>query len=221
MSDAVTDEEQEGSGDGAASPGDGHDEEVRSRKDGWRPSVAAVAAVAFAALAIFLAVVASSLQSRLDERGDERDEVRRVAGAFTESVLSYAYDDLDTNLERVLGLSTGSFATQYEAAFPGLRELITVGRTRTVATVKEVYVADVERGRARAITVTDVSGDGEGGPRSQLNSYILLDLVRTEDGWRVDGVTDLAFDIATVLGGEDGPATSLPTSTTAPQADGG
>lgn len=220
MSDAATDDHQKGSDEGAAAPAEGHDEETGPGRDRWRPSVAAVAAVAFAVLAIFLAVVASSLQSRLDEQGDERDEVRRVAGAFTESVLSYAYDDLDTNLERVLELSTGSFATQYEAAFPGLRELITVGRTRTVATVKEVYVADVERDRARAITVTDVSGDGEGGPRSQLNSYILLDLVRTEEGWRVDGVTDLAFDIATVLGG-DAPATSLPTSTTAPPPDGG
>jgi hypothetical protein len=175
----------------------------RPRRSGSKLAIAL--AVLFAALAIFLAFVATSLRGQLDDERDVRADVEDVAGRFSEALLTYKFGDLDTTKDHVLGLSTGEFATEYEAAFPGLASLITQSQSSATATVKDVFVSRIEGDRATAITVVDAVGTGAGGPRTQPDSYVRLDLVRTSGGWKVDGVTSLNFTT--------GPAGSTTTST--------
>ena len=164
------------------------------RRNGTKLAIAL--ALLFAALSVFLAFVATSLRSELDEERDVRADVEEVAGRFSEALLTYSFSDLDATRDRVLALSTGTFATEYEEAFPGLAELIEQSESSAQATVKDVFVSSIDGDRATAITVVDAVGTGAGGPRTQPDSYVRLDLVRTASGWKVDGVTSLNFTSA-------------------------
>lgn len=174
----------------------------RPSRAGTRLAVAL--AVLFAAVAVFLAFVATSLRDELDEERDVRADVEDVAGRFTEAALTYDFRDVEATREAVLELSAGTFATEFDEAFVGLAELIEETQGATQATVKDVFVSRIDGDRATAITVVDTVGTGLSGPRSQPDGYLRLDLVRTEDGWKVDGVTNLSL------------APTATTSTTAP-----
>jgi Mce-associated membrane protein len=174
--------------------------------------LAVVLAVVFFLLSCFLMFVAASLNDQLDDERDVRADVEDVAGRFSEALLTYDFNDLDATRDKVLALSTGTFATEYEEAFPGLAELIAQSQSSASATVKDVFVSRIDGDRATAITVVDAVGNGTGGPRSQPDSYVRLDLVRTAGGWMVDGVTSLNFTSA--------PADDAGTTTTTVPAGG-
>lgn len=158
-----------------------------------RLPVATVLAVLFAAVAVFLAFVATSLQGELDDEREERRAVGRVAGTFSEAILTFDVDDLDATRERVLELATGDFAREFEEGFAGLAELVQTASSSARATVDDVFVGEIDGGEASAITVVDLVADGPSGPRSVADTYLRLSLVRVDGEWRVDGVTSLNF----------------------------
>ena len=165
--------------------------------------LAAVLAGLFALAAVLLAFVATSLQGELDEERGERQDVAAVAGSFSEAILTYDADDIEATKERVLELSTGDFADEFEASFGGLAELVETASSSAQATVKDVFVGDVGDGEATAITVVDLAADGPSGPRTVADTYLRLSLVRVDGEWRVDGVTSLNF-AQPPAGGESG-----------------
>lgn len=197
----------EGDGPGPSAPAES--------RTGFR--IAVVLAVAFASLSVFLAVVAAGLKGDLDEERtvtaaelDDRETVARTAGSFSEALLSYRFDDLDRARDRVLALSTGAFATEYEAAFAGLSQMIGEARSEARATVKDIFVGDIGDGRAEAITVVDADVEGTAGSRDVLDAYIRLVLVRVDGKWLVDGVTSLNFTPSPAPAGPAPPATEGP-----------
>ncbi len=161
-------------------------------RSGWTILTTALAVV-FAAVAVLLAVVTVRLQSDLEEVRGDRAEVERVAGQFSEALLTYDHRDLDVARDRVLALSTGRFRREYEEAFEGLAALVEGFEASSTATVKAIFVGDISDGAAQAITVVDALVEGTAGPRPLLDSYIRLDLVKVDGAWRVDFVTSLTF----------------------------
>lgn len=157
------------------------------------PRVALVLAVLLAVVAVVLGFVAVSVQRELEDERGERREVARVAGAFSAAILTFDADDLDATKERVLALSTGEFAAEFEEGFGGLAELVQAASSSARASVDEVFVADVEGGRAAAITVVDLTAEGPSGPRTVADTYLRLTLVEVDGEWRVAGVTSLNF----------------------------
>jgi len=79
-------------------------------------------------------------------------------------------------------------------AFAGLSELIRTTRSRATATVKDVFVGQLDDEAARVITVVDADIKGTAGQREAPDSYVLLDLVKVDGTWKVDGVTSLNFN---------------------------
>ena len=154
--------------------------------------------VVFLVVAVAMAVLAANLSSKLDdERGGRRD-VEQVAGRFGQALTTYDYRKLDQFRRSVFGLSTGAFHKQFDDAFPGLKELITTGKTVSRGTVKDVFVSDTADDTATAIVVVSMAVNGTSGPRVAADSYVQLDLVKSSGRWRVDGVTNLNFTNAAV-----------------------
>jgi Mce-associated membrane protein len=146
-----------------------------------------------AVVAVVLGVTAVSLQRELDDERGDRREVQRVAGAFSEAILSYDFEDLDATRERVLDLATGDFADDFRESFEGLSALVEAVDGQATATVQDVFVGDIDGGEATVITVVDLEATGTSGDRSVPDSYIRLSLVRIDGEWKVDGLTSLNF----------------------------
>lgn len=181
---------------------------------GQRRFVVALAlAVLFAGLAAGLAVALLAD----DEGGAEVEEVRTAAGRFAEVFNSYDYQDLDAHRDAVLALATGSFRNEYAEGFDqGLREVIRLTEAEQQAFVKDVYVSTIDEERAQAIVTIDITHAGTSGSRTVRDVYSRLTFVRVDDGWKVDQVTDLNFDVASGAAPEGGAGGA--TSTTAPAA---
>lgn len=166
--------------------------------------VAAGLAVVFAVAAAMLAVIAAGR----DEDGTER--LRETAGRFGEALVSYDYHDPQAHRDTVLGLATGSFRDEYEAAFDqGLAKVITEVKAVSRGHVKDVYLSAVDEERAQAIVVVDIDHEGTSGPNTLYDVYFRLTLVKIDGRWKVDQVTDLNFDPA---GGAVTPGTTTPTT---------
>jgi Mce-associated membrane protein len=158
-----------------------------------RRPVAAVLCLLLAIVAVVLGVTAVSLRADLDREREERRDVAEVAGAFSEAILSYDFKDLDATKQRVLDLSTGDFADDFDTSFEGLSALVEAAKGRATATVQDVFVGDIGDGEATVITVVDLAATGASGDRTVPDSYIRLSLVRVDGEWKVDGLTSLNF----------------------------
>lgn len=156
-----------------------------------RPRVPPVLVAALAAalvVATALGIWAATLSSRLDAERSERREVRAVSGRLAEALLTYDYTELERSRAAVLREATGKFRSEYQQAFSGLQALLEAAEARSTATVTEVYISDIEEGRAASVVVVDAVGRGIDGPRPVASTYIQLDLVRVDGDWKVDGV---------------------------------
>ena len=153
--------------------------------------LAALCAVFFVG-AVAMAVLVASLSSDLDaERGGRRD-AQRVAASFAERLLTFDHREIDDLRRSVFELSTERFHKEYDRAFPGLKELITAGETVSRGTVTDLFTTDVEEDTVSVIAVVSTTTTGRAGRRS-ADFYMRLDLEDTDDGWLVDGFTDLNF----------------------------
>lgn len=156
-------------------------------------------AVALSLAVPLIGVFAFLWQSAEDDRG-ELDEARRTAGTFAERFLTVDSENIDRTREGVLELSTGAFRRNYEEALEtGLFEaILSLGRTRTDATIEEVFVGDLDQRAAHVIVQAEVVSrtvDEEGNeqPPRVLELYLELDLVKQSEGWLVDNVRNLPF----------------------------
>jgi Mce-associated membrane protein len=156
----------------------------------------------------------------LGDRESVRSEVGRVAGLFGEALLSYDYNDLATARDRVLAHATDRFGQEYTTAFTGgLETAITKLQATSTATVRDVYLADVERDTARAIVTLDSEVRSTAGTRRTVSSYLDMALVHQNGQWKVDSVTSVAaLDQTTTPSGTDSSTTTVPgaPTTTAP-----
>jgi hypothetical protein len=153
--------------------------------------------------------------SSVNRQVNDVTDIRRVAGDFGSATLTYDYSDL-TAFERRMRLhATGTFKRQLDEGLKGLTTLITQLKSRSEATVKQVYVSDIEDRSASAVVVVEARAqNGDAAARTLDAAYIELQLVKVGKRWLIDGVSTLNL-------GSGGAAPAVPgaaTTTTRPNS---
>jgi hypothetical protein len=168
--------------------------------------------VLLAAVALGASLLAANATSARNRDREDRQAVEEVAGRLATALSTYDYRDFEATKRRVLALSTGAFATEYERAVGALVSLIDQTKATSEATAVDVYVGNLDGGKASAIVVIEIRASGVGGPRVSVDNYVDLSLVKVEGQWRVDGVRNLNLGVAG--GGTAAPPASRPPETT-------
>ena len=159
-----------------------------SRSRRWVPwAIAAILAV----VTLVSLLVAANAQS--DSRADRRDRENAMATAtrLATALSTYDHRDFEASKRRVHELATGAFLQDYDDKVGGLAEVIRVAQATSEAVVRDVFISEIEDGRARALVHYDIRGSGVGGTRLQLGNWVDLSLVKVEGRWLVDGVQNL------------------------------
>jgi Mce-associated membrane protein len=179
-----------------------------------RAAGAVVAAVL--AAAVTTAVLQWREGSALAAERADRVAVATTAGEFGKALLSYDHADLQAARDRVLALAGEDFAKTYDEAFTGgLEGVITQLKASATASVRDVYVGDVDEGRAKAVAVFDSQVHSDSGTRRVLGSYLEMKLVRAKGRWVVDEVTAIGAADETTTNPDGTPRPSA-TSTATP-----
>lgn len=165
-----------------------------------RHRVLLVVAAALLAVLVPATAVLFSLWRSAERDVERLDDVRRVAGTFTDRFLTVDAADIEAWKESVTELSTGAFRRTFEQGLETqfLQELLATGQVTTDTTVEEVFVGDVDSRAAhvvvQAFTVSSVvDEEGTVGRRPPFEFFIELDLVHQDEGWLVDAVANLNF----------------------------
>jgi Mce-associated membrane protein len=179
--------------------------EPRSRR--WVPWLVA-AALALACLVSLL--VAADAQSDARSERDDREAVLEAASRLTTAMVTYDYRDFDATKKRVFELSTGVFRQQYEEGAGSVAESVRLAQGTSEGVVRDVFLSEIDDGRARAVVHFDIRGSGIGGTRDQIGNFIDLSLVKVEGRWLVDGVQHLNFPLGQTVPNGAAPPTSTP-----------
>ncbi|MBW8487356.1 hypothetical protein [Actinomadura parmotrematis] len=159
------------------------------------PSTPALVRVTVAAVLLASAVTAGLQWHRADQaarRDAERRAVKASAAEFGQALLSYDHTRLQAARNRVLALTSDDFAKTYDEAFTGgLEGVITRLKADATATVRTVYLGDIDDGTARAVVVMDSEVHSTAGTRRVLGSYLDMTLTRHGGAWRVTDVTSV------------------------------
>ncbi|MEW9548500.1 hypothetical protein [Nonomuraea sp. NPDC050783] len=158
-------------------------------------AVAAMLVAALAATAVLQWVAASRADQARESLAAERAlrlEVSGAASAFSTSLLSYDYRDLQTTRATLSAQATGDFLATYDSAFGGaMAQVIVKLKAVAQATVREVYLADVDEATAHAIVVVDQQVNTSEAIRSVKDSHLKIALVKEKGVWKVRDVTVL------------------------------
>jgi hypothetical protein len=125
-------------------------------------------------------------------RAREEAEIEKVASRFATSLFTFDYKTIDDDLEAIQSDSTGSFSKELNQVLGEVdvfKEAIVEARGESVGQVQGIDVREVGDATAsvRAFVVQAIRNKKNPEPREQV-SGIDMTLVKTPDGWRVDGV---------------------------------
>ncbi|WP_188195070.1 hypothetical protein [Nonomuraea sp. SYSU D8015] len=158
-------------------------------------AVAAMVVAAVAATAVLQWVTAAQAEDARAQLAVERAlrlEVSGAASAFSKALLSYDYRDLQTTRATLSAQATGDFLATYDTAFGGaMAQVIVKLKATSQATVREVYLADVDEATAHAIVVVDQQVNTSEAIRSVKDSHLKIALVKEKGTWKVHDVTVL------------------------------
>ncbi|TDD22215.1 hypothetical protein [Nonomuraea diastatica] len=209
---AVTPVDGEPAPRGTAEAGDGEPEaqEQVEADDGGRRDVAvagrfsrarvlwtlaAMVVAAIAATAVLQGISAAQARdarAALETERSLRLEVSGAAGAFSKALLSYDYQNLQTTRSTLAAQATGDFLSTYDAAFGGaMAQVIVKLKATSQATVRKVYLADVDETTAHAIVVVDQQVNTSEAIRSVKDSHLKISLVKEKGTWKIHDVTVL------------------------------
>lgn len=153
--------------------------------------VTAVAAAVAVALSVVLAMVAND-RADLEDEVDEGRAVARVAGEFAAAVAEFDPDRPDAAAERVRSLTTrGFFESEYEVAMAEWRPALAEAGVVISTTVQDVFIGSVGDDEATAIVELDLMSSFPEGSENRARQYLLLNLVHTAEGWRVEAASGL------------------------------
>ena len=171
------------------------------------------AAVAAVAVVTGLFAWSASRYSKVNGQLDDIAAIRQVAGGFGHAALTYDYRDLAPFRRGMTAQATGAFKKQLRDGLTGLETLITGLKSRSQATVKDVYVSEVDDHSASAIVVADARVTyADGAPKTAPGVSIELQLVKVGGRWLISDVSTL--DLGRAVTGDTTPAPG--TTTTAP-----
>ncbi|WP_106401734.1 hypothetical protein [Actinocorallia populi] len=152
------------------------------------------AAVLVLVASVTTAVVQWREADRLGEAARTEQLVRTRSAEFSQALLAYRHTDLDQARERIRSLSSEDFGRSYETAFDGLADVIKKYEADAKATVRDIYVNEVDGQRAKTLIVLDTEVHSTAGVRRVLGTKLLLELVQEKGAWKVDSLTTLAAD---------------------------
>lgn len=184
----------------------------------WRGAViGVVAALVVLALAAstWSWIRANGEAERLGAERALRVEVSGAAAAFGKALLSYDYQDLQTTRSTLMAQATGDFLATYDEAFGGVMEQVIIKlQAVSQASVREVYLADVDEASAHAIVVVDQQVKTSEAIKTVRDSHLKISLLKEKGVWKINEVTVLgaAKEQETKLDGTP-LATPVPTPT--------
>ncbi|MGW0802788.1 hypothetical protein [Nonomuraea sp. NPDC002799] len=165
---------------------------TRSRIVGTLAAMLVATIAATAVLQWISAAQAQDTAARLETERALRLEVSGAATAFSKALLSYDYQSLQATRATVAGQATGDFLATYDTAFTGaMAQVIVKLKATSLATVREVYLADVDEATAHAIVVVDQQVNTSEAIRSVQDSHLKISLVKEKGTWKVHDVTVL------------------------------
>ncbi|GAA4232071.1 Mce-associated membrane protein [Streptosporangium album] len=151
----------------------------------WTGAAMAVALASAATIAALQWMAAG----RLTEEKSERDAVFARAREFAVALQTYDYSNLSAYRDQVLAISDDTFEKTYDEAFGPLKDVITSMKASSSASVRGVYVAELARDRAKAITVVDSQVTSTAGIRRMLGTSMQIALVKTGGQWKISDAT--------------------------------
>ncbi|MEU0571031.1 hypothetical protein ABZ297_37340 [Nonomuraea sp. NPDC005983] len=158
-------------------------------------ALAAMVAAALAATAVLQSMSASQARdalARLEAERALRVEVSGAASSFGQALLSYDYQNLQATRSTVISQATGDFLATYDEAFGGaMAQVIVKLKAVSHATVREVYLSDVDDALAHAIVVVDQQVNTAQAIRSVKDSHLKITLVKQQGVWKINDVTVL------------------------------
>ncbi|MEU8346404.1 hypothetical protein AB0C74_32315 [Spirillospora sp. NPDC048832] len=172
---------------------------------------------------VAVAVVGSAVTAGLQwheadqaaQRDAERTQVRASAAEFGQALLSYDHTKLRDARNHVLSLASDDFAKTYDEAFTGgLEGVITKLKADATATVRTVYLGEIESETAKAVVVMDSEVHSTAGTRRVLGSYLDMRLVRRGGEWKVTDVTSVGAANESMTdpdGNQQDPGKAVPT----------
>ncbi|WP_406316815.1 hypothetical protein OHA77_06405 [Streptosporangium sp. NBC_01639] len=172
-----------------AAGGDGGRGGPRAGPTVWRRRLLDAAAATALAAAATVAVLQWTTADRLAGEEAERGAVFARAREFSMALQTYDYSDLQAYRDQILAISDADFEKVYDEAFGPLESVITSMKANSSASVRGVYVAEVARGRAKAITVVDSQVTSTAGTRRMLGTYLELGLVKAGGQWKINDAT--------------------------------
>jgi Mce-associated membrane protein len=152
----------------------------------------ATLAVLLAAACVVVALRPTAVPGRSGaEKANDRDvAVYSAARKVTTAFLDVDYRDMDTRIDKVLGLSTGTFKNQYETARADLKAKTKEAKTIATGAVLDVGIGDIDDDNAVVYVaadsdVTNVSIQKDKGADAKQTRYyrFQLNLTRVGDRW--------------------------------------
>ncbi|MEW1841404.1 hypothetical protein AB0392_25980 [Nonomuraea angiospora] len=178
--------------DGSKDGGKGGGRVTRARVLGTLAAMLVAALAATAVLQWISASQAEDARARLESERALRLEVSGAASAFSKALLSYDYQNLQSTRSTLSAQATGDFLATYDAAFGGaMAQVIVKLKATSQATVREVYLADVDEATAHAIVVVDQQVNTSEAIRSVKDSHLKISLVKEKGTWKIHDVTVL------------------------------
>ncbi|MFI9837054.1 hypothetical protein ACIHFD_08470 [Nonomuraea sp. NPDC051941] len=188
----ATSTETEEAPDEEAAGGKGGGRVTRARVLGTLAAMLVAALAATAVLQWISATQAEDARARLESERALRLEVSGAASAFSKALLSYDYQNLQNTRSTLAAQATGDFLATYDAAFGGaMAQVIVKLKATSQATVREVYLADVDEATAHAIVVVDQQVNTSEAIRSVKDSHLKISLVKEKGTWKIHDVTVL------------------------------
>jgi hypothetical protein len=149
--------------------------------------------------------------SSVNRQLNDIEAIRRVAGGFGDAALTYDYRNLRPFRDGMNAQATGAFKRQLRDGLGGLEALITELKSTSEATVKDIYVSEVNDHAASAIVVADARvQSGDTAPRTAPGVSIELQLVKVGRRWLIADVSTL--DLGRAVSGAAAPGASTTTS---------
>ncbi|GAA2734478.1 hypothetical protein [Actinocorallia aurantiaca] len=158
--------------------------------------------VAALALVFLTALATAGIQwreaGRLADQDGTEQRVRTRSADFARALLAYRHTDLASTQKRIRDLTSADFGDSYQTAFDGLADVITKYKADATATVRDVYLNDLDGGRAKTLVTLDSEVRSTIGVRQVLGTKLLLELVLEKGSWRVDDMETLPADDETL-----------------------
>jgi Mce-associated membrane protein len=146
--------------------------------------------LAVACLVVALRPTAVPGRSGAEKANDRDVAVYGAARKVTTAFLDVDYHDMDSRIDKVLALSTGTFKNQYETARADLKAKTKEAKTVATGAVLDVGIGDIDEDNAVVYVaadsaVTNVSVQKEQGADAKQTRYyrFQLNLTRVGDRW--------------------------------------